>query len=103
MIYWTEIRLSYLKGVVGVVAIVLAFALGVLCGCSTYQVNYSESDGVISIDLDESVPPYGKSIREGKVTVTYESDGEKWSIDVGANADTDATGTGAWIERMIDK
>ncbi len=84
--------------------LITAMVLGLLFGCSTYQVDYTEQDGAITISVKESVPPFGKKLSEGKVTVTVNNDEEGgWVIDVGANADTDATQTGDMTMKLMDK
>jgi len=88
-----------------VYGLVLAVLLAWLAGCSTYSVHYEETqeDGsYITVRIMESIPPGGKRVSQGSANVGVDAEGT-WHLDIGAEADTDALGTAALLERLMDK
>lgn len=85
--------------------LLLAIILALLFGCSTYDVRYREvnQDGsYIETRVHEKVPPGGKKLSEGIIKLEVNDDGS-WSLEMGAEVDTDAVGTQELIDSAIEK
>lgn len=88
------------------VCLSLGFFLG---ACSFYTVTHTETpmgaDGQSKYQtrILSMVPPGGKELSSGNANISAKSGEDQWRIKVGAELDTDMSGTAALIDSLVGR